>query len=83
MASKYPEVCKLTNEDIETGCKEFEITNGRFSGRLTASYSEKRRQTARKTLAYKALLYDMRKTARKNIASARNARRPALPDHIL
>ncbi len=39
---QYPAVCKLTDEDTETGCKEFEIAKGRFSFRLTAPYSEER-----------------------------------------
>ena len=45
---QYPAVCKLTDEDGETGCKEFEIAKGRFSFRLTAPYSEERRQKASK-----------------------------------
>lgn len=43
---QYPVVCKLTDEDSETGCKEFEIEKGRFSFRLTAPYTEERRQAA-------------------------------------
>ncbi len=43
---RYPAICKLTDEDTETGCKEFEIAKGRFSFRLTAPYSEERRQAA-------------------------------------
>lgn len=43
---QYPVLCKLTDEDSETGCKEFEIAKGRFSFRLTAPYSEKRRKAA-------------------------------------
>lgn len=43
---QYPEVCKLTDEDTETGCKEFEIEKGRLSFRLTAPYSKERRQAA-------------------------------------
>ena len=39
---QYPALCKLTDEDSETGCKEFEIAKGRFSFRLTAPYSEER-----------------------------------------
>ena len=45
---QYPAVCKLTDEDTETGCKEFEIVKGRFSFRLTAPYSEERREAARR-----------------------------------
>ena len=36
---RYPAICKLTDEDAETGCMEFEIRKGRFSFRLTAPYS--------------------------------------------
>lgn len=43
---QYPAVCKLTDEDSETGCKEFEIAKGRFSFHLTAPYSEERRKAA-------------------------------------
>ena len=28
---KHPAVCKLTDVDPDTGCKEFEIEKGRFS----------------------------------------------------
>ena len=45
---RYPAICKLTDEDAETGCMEFEIEKGRFSFRLTAPYSEKRREAARR-----------------------------------
>ena len=43
---KHPAVCKLTDVDSDTGCKEFEIEKGRFSFRLTAPYREERRRTA-------------------------------------
>ena len=43
---RFPCVCKLTDSDPETGCMEFEIAKGRFSFRLTAPYSEERRQAA-------------------------------------
>ena len=45
---RYPAICKLTDEDAETGCMEFEIRKGRFSFRLTAPYSEERRNAASK-----------------------------------
>ena len=45
---KHPAVCKLTDTDPDTGCMEFEIRNGRFSFRLTAPYSEERRNAASK-----------------------------------
>ena len=44
---RFPSACKLTDEDAETGCMEFEIEKGRFSFRLTAPYSEERRERAR------------------------------------
>ena len=37
-----------TDADPETGCMEFEIHKGRFSFRLTAPYSEERRNAASK-----------------------------------
>ena len=37
---KHHAVCKLTDVDPDTGCKEFEIEKGRFSFRLTAPYRE-------------------------------------------
>ena len=43
---RYPAICKLTDDDPEIGCKEFEIEKGRFSFRLTAPYNEERRQKA-------------------------------------
>lgn len=46
-AEQYPDQCKLTEDDVEIGCKSFEIAKGRLSFRLTAPYSEKRRQAAR------------------------------------
>lgn len=45
---QHPTVCKLTDDDPESGCKEFEIEKGRFSFRLTAPYSEERRKAASK-----------------------------------
>ena len=44
---------KLATADIydlmdETGCMEFDIAKGRFSFRLTAPYSEERREAARR-----------------------------------
>ena len=43
---QYPDECQRTDYDEETGCAEFEIAKGRFSFRLTAPYSEERRQAA-------------------------------------
>ena len=46
-ASAHPSECRQTDADPETGCMEFEIAKGRFSFRLTAPYSEERRERAR------------------------------------
>ena len=46
-AEQYPDECCKTDTDPETGCMEFDIAKGRFSFRLTAPYSEERRQAAR------------------------------------
>ena len=43
---QYPELCKLTDDNGQGG-RTFEIMKGRFSFRLTAPYSEKRRNKAR------------------------------------
>ena len=45
-ASKYPECCRQTDDD-EQGGLTFEIEKGRLSFRLTAPYSEERRQAAK------------------------------------
>lgn len=45
-AEQYPDHCAMTDEDTETGYKAFEIEKGRLSFRLTAPYSEERRQDA-------------------------------------
>lgn len=37
-----------TDADPETGCMEFDIAKGSFSFRLTAPYSEERREAARR-----------------------------------
>ena len=47
-AGQYPDQCRQTDADPETGCMEFEIVKGRFSFRLTAPYSEERRNAASK-----------------------------------
>jgi hypothetical protein len=44
---RYPAICQQTDADPETGCMEFEVEKGRFSFRLTAPYSEERRERAR------------------------------------
>ena len=45
-ARRNPGVCRQTDEDPETGCLEFDIEKGRLSFRLTAPYSEQRREAA-------------------------------------
>ena len=45
-AAKYPQCCRQTDADPDTGCMEFEIRKGRFSFRLTAPYSAERRRAA-------------------------------------
>ncbi len=47
-AERYSDHCTVTDEDTETGYKAFEIEKGRLSFRLTAPYSEERRQAASK-----------------------------------
>ena len=47
-AGQHPDECRQTDADPETGCMEFEIAKGRFSFRLTAPYSEERREAARR-----------------------------------
>lgn len=48
MAEQTPDQCRQTDADPETGCMEFEIVKGRFSFRLTAPYSEERREAAQR-----------------------------------
>ena len=45
-AVAHPDQCRQTDADPDTGCMEFEICKGRFSFRLTAPYSEERRNAA-------------------------------------
>ena len=45
-AERFPDLCKLTEEDVETGFRSFVIAKSRFSVRLTAPYSEERRRAA-------------------------------------
>ena len=47
-SGQHPDQCRQTDADPETGCMEFEIVKGRFSFRLTAPYSEERRNAASK-----------------------------------
>ena len=46
-AEQRPDVCRQTDNASETGCIEVDIEKGRFSFRLTAPYSEERREAAR------------------------------------
>ena len=46
-AAKHPQCCRQTDDD-EQGGLTFEIEKGRLSFRLTAPYSEERRQFAKK-----------------------------------
>ena len=45
-AEKFPGLCRMTDDD-ELGYLSFEIDKDRFSIRLTAPYTEERRQLAR------------------------------------
>ena len=47
-AAAHPGECRQTDADPDTGCMEFYIAKGRFSFRLTAPYSEERREAARR-----------------------------------
>lgn len=47
-SGQHPDQCRQTDADPETGCMEFDIAKGRFSFRLTAPYSEERRQQSGK-----------------------------------
>jgi len=46
-AAKFPELCQQTDDD-EQGGLQFEIDKSRISIRLTATYSEERRNVASK-----------------------------------
>ena len=46
-ARRWPEHCREVDDD-GWGCKTFEIDKGRFCFRLTAPYSEERREAARR-----------------------------------
>ena len=47
-AKQYHGECCKTDTDPETGCMEFDVAKGRFSFRLTAPYSEERREATRR-----------------------------------
>ncbi len=44
-AGKYPSECRLIDDD-GNGCLTFEVNKGRFGFKLTAPYTEKRRNAA-------------------------------------
>ena len=48
-AAEHPESCRLIEDDAVIACMEFEVQKGRLSFRLTAPYSEERREQARST----------------------------------
>lgn len=45
-AEQHPDICRITEDDVDIGCKSFEIDKRRFSIRLTAPYTEERRRKA-------------------------------------
>ena len=64
-AEQHPDLCKLTDQDEETGYKAFAIDKHRFSFRLTAPYSEERRRAASK--AAKAHANNLTRNVHKNM----------------
>ena len=62
---RYPAICRQTDTDPDTGCMEFDIAKGRFSFRLTAPYSEKRRRAA--SGAAKAHTDNLSRTIQKDV----------------
>lgn len=55
-AAEYPDLCRQTDDDGQGGLG-FEIEKGRFSIRLTAPYSEERRQQASKSAKEKGIQF--------------------------
>ncbi len=47
-AERWPDCCKLVEDDSSLGCMTFEVAKGRFCFRLTAPYSVERREAARR-----------------------------------
>lgn len=45
-AEQHPDICRITEDDVDISCKSFEIDKRRFSIRLTAPYTEERRRKA-------------------------------------
>ena len=64
-AAAHPDQCRQTDADPDTGCMEFDIEKGRFSFRLTAPYSEKRRRAASE--AAKAHTDNLSRTIQKDV----------------
>ena len=65
-AATHPGECRQTDADPETGCMEFEIAKGRFSFRLTAPDSAKRRRAASEA-AKKSSVNGMGRIVHKNL----------------
>ena len=65
-AATHPGECRQTDADPETGCMEFEIAKVRFSFRLTAPYSAKRRRAASEA-AKKSSVNGMGRIVHKNL----------------
>ena len=65
-AAAYPGECRQTDADPDTGCMEFEVRKGRCSFRLTAPYSEERRQAASEA-AKKSGVNDIGRSVHKNL----------------
>ena len=55
-AKKYPAVCRLENEDKKIGCQSYVVDKARLSIRLTAPYSEARREAARERAKQNVML---------------------------
>lgn len=45
-SEKYPDLCRMTEDDADIGCMSFEIDKWRLSIRLTVPYTEERRKNA-------------------------------------
>ena len=57
--AKYPQCCRQTDADPDTGCMEFEIRKGRFSFRLTAPNAAGRqaKRQSKTTFIKRSLIY--------------------------
>jgi len=58
-AAKYPALCQQTDDDEQGGLR-FEIDKARISIRLTAPYSQKRREAASKLAKESNIFRDLR-----------------------